>query len=255
MDALRPSRALPLRLPALLGALLLCWTPGAGAQFLEEGMSTSSMVNYPTARDQLTDHALHASFQIEDIEEPLINLESFRYAFQLGNFQVMADARSRLEPEHEFDYAEVKGKLRVLNLDELRTNGAIGILGRGVEEHDEELERKARIDDRESSLFGVLTTEVFPFQTWGGVLLNFYLDNRVFSTGAKFQVYQFIKIVDESTWYHSREVDAYEAVFGEEPDNQTNTLGLEFEGEQNFYFQLLYEDVSDSALIRLGTGF
>ena len=230
----------------LVLAFLAAWTallsPRAQAFELEEGVNNAGVISFPTALNQISTHLISANIEITDIKEPDLNLANLRYGLQLGAFQLLTDANYVLEPEHEFDYLEVKGKLQVLGMEEYRSYLALGFLVRGVEKAEE---REARIDDRTTSLFAISTFEVFPFETWGGVLINVYLDNRFGVLGMKLQIYQSVQVVAEAERLHSTE--------REEPNHIR--AGVSFEGVQNTYVQLLWSDVGDNILMQIGTGF
>ena len=53
------------------------------------------------------------------------------------------------------------------------------------------------------ALFGIISVELFPFDGWGGFLVNFYLDNRVLELGLKVQLYNTIQAVLEGELLHS----------------------------------------------------
>jgi hypothetical protein len=225
---------------ALLVALLL---PGQALAFeLEQGINAAGIIDFPTALNQPTTHTFHATIELTDIKEPDLNLYNLRYGLQLGAFQLLTDLNFAIEPRHEFDYGEIKAKLQALALDEFRTYVAVGFLARAVEKAEERL---ARIDDRTASLFLVSTFELFPFDQWGGFLVNFYLDNRFVTLGLKVQLYQSIQFVAEADHLHS--------TLREEKNH--GRLGVAFEGEQNFYFQLVATDQGEHVLAQVGTGF
>ena len=86
------------------------------------------------------------------------------------------DINMLTEPRKEFDHAIVRLKLRLLRFEPQRTSVAVGALTRIVDTN----EGERRIADKRYSLLAVVTTELFPFRDWGGVLVNAYLaDNRV----------------------------------------------------------------------------
>lgn len=214
----------------------------ASAFELEEGVNIAGVIRFPTAFNQSTTHTLHTTIELTDIFEPLLNLYNLRYGLQLGGFQLISDLNYTLEPEHEFDYAEIKGKFQILALDEFRFYLAVGGLWRGVIDS---RERDARIDGRVGSLFIVSTFELFPFDNWGGFLLNLYLDNRFINLGLKVQLYQSIQLVAEGERLHTTE----------RTDKTHGRVGVSFEGVQNLYMQLLWSDEGENFLVQIGTGF
>ena len=223
----------------LLAALPLAAVPAAE---LEPGVNQAAIIKFPTALNQPTPHMVHLAVELTDIAEPELHLYDVRYGFQRGAFQLLADLNYAVEPVREFDYAEIKAKLQILSLDEYRSYVAVGLLGRGVEDA---REREARIDDRPASLFAVSSFELFPFARWGGLLINFYLDNRFGSLGLKMQVYQGIQFVGEWERLHSTE----------RTDRNNGRAGVSFETLHNFYFQLLWSDQGKHTLAQVGTGF
>jgi hypothetical protein len=231
-------------LPALALALLLSalW-PGAARAFeLERGTYAAGIINFPTALNQPTTHTIHGTLELTDIAKPELHPYNARYGFQYGSFQLLTDFWWRIEPVHEFDYAEIKAKLQVLSLDEYRSYLAVGLLGRAVQHTDE---RPQRIDNKPASLFLISTFELFPFDQWGGFLLNFYLDNRFVSLGTKIQLYQSIQFVAEAEHLHS--------TLRKDKDNAR--AGISLEGIGSFYFQLLWTDQGKHALAQIGAGF
>jgi hypothetical protein len=227
------------------GLLLLftAWLPSAGrCAELEQGVNAAGVINFPTALNQPTTNTLHGTLELTDIAKPSLNPYNFRYGFQHGSFQLISDLNFTIEPSHQFDYAEVKAKLQVLSLDEYRSYVAVGLLGRAVRHADE---REQRIDDRTASLFVISTFEVFPFQSWGGFLINVYLDNRFITLGTKIQIYQSIQFVGEVEHLHSTLRE----------DKTNSRAGVAFEGLQNTYFQLLWTDQGEHWLAQIGTGF
>lgn len=216
--------------------------PHAAAYELEEGVNTAGVISYPTALDQPINHAIHTTIELTDIVKPELHLYNFRYGYQLGNFQLLGDLVYLPGPVNEFNHLEIKAKMRVISLDEFRTYIAFGLLGRYVED---EKEAPWRIDDRPASLFTIMSIELFPLDSWGGFLINMYLDNRVFSSGIKVQLYPSIQYVLEGTRYHQVQGD----------ENWHSMTGVEFSGEQNFYFQILYSDVGANWFVQIGTGF
>lgn len=230
------------RIGGVLMALCALVFGQARAFELEEGLYAAGIIDFPTALNQPTTHTFHGTLELTDISEPDLNLYNLRYGLQIGVFQLIADLNYTVEPRHGFDYGEVKAKLQVLSLDEFRTYVAVGLLARLVEKSEE---REARIDDKTASLFAITSIELFPFEQWGGFLVNFYLDNRFFTLGLKVQIYQSIQFVGEIEHLHStlREEDTH------------GRAGVSFEGLQNVYFQLFLSDEGEHVLVQIGTGF
>lgn len=208
---------------------------------LQPGINTSHIIEFPTALDQPVDHTLAVALDVVDFGEPDIRTKNLRYGFQWGNAQLLADAHYIPEPDRKFDHGEVRAKLRLLTLDDYLASFAVGVLGR----YTDTKEGDARIDDKPYSFLGVFTVELFPFDSWGGFLFNVYLDNRWASVGTKVQLIQQLKFVGEYSWLHSTDIE----------DRGFGKMGIEIEGEQVFYFQLLFDDRTENAVIQLGTGF
>jgi hypothetical protein len=208
---------------------------------LSSDIYSAGVIRFPTALDQTEDHTFHGTIEIEDIGEPDLAMNNARWGMQLGNFQLITDLHMETEPGEAFDFGEIRGKLRVLPLDEISTDIAVGLLYRFAESGE-----KQRFDDREASLFGVVTTRLDLIPDTEPLLLNLYLDNLFFSLGIELGIYQFIKLVAEGDYLHSRS-DLIERGSGR--------IGIEIEGEQNFYFQLFYSDRTDDFLVQIGTGF
>lgn len=231
---------------ALIGVGLLwalAW-PGAPADAveLEHGVNTASIIKYPTALNQPTTHTVHGTLELTDIGEPELNIYNLRYGLQLGGFQLLTDLNFALEPMHEFDFGEVKGKMQLLNLEEFRLAVALGLLARVVRESEE---REARIDGKTASLFGIVSVELFPFDRWGGFLVNFYLDNRVFELGLKVQLYNTIQLVLEGELLHSTLRE----------DDRNVRGGISIDGGKNLYVQFLVTDEGANYMIQIGGGF
>ena len=223
--------------------LSLAILPTTGRAFeLEQGVYQAGIINFPTALNQPTTHTFHGTIELTDVAKPDLSPYNFRYGFQYGAFQLLTDLFWTVEPKKEFDYGEIKAKLQVLSLDEYRSYLAVGLLGRGVRH---ERERPARIDDKQASLFAISTFELFPFDQWGGFLVNAYVDNRFVSLGLKVQLYQSIQFVAEAEHLHSTLRE----------DKNNGRAGIAFEGLQNFYFQLLWTDQGEHALAQIGAGF
>lgn len=230
--------------PGLMFLVILIVIPhfqAAGFE-LEDGVNTAGVIRFPTAFNQPTTHTIHSTIELTDIFEPSMNLYNLRYGLQLGGFQWITDFNYTLEPIHEFDYVETKGKFQILALDEFRFYLAVGGLLRGVIDSGE---RDARIDGRVGSLLIVSSIELFPFDNWGGFLANLYLDNRFVSLGLKVQLYQSIQLVAEGERLHT--TGRTEKTHGR--------VGVSFEGLQNVYMQLLWSDEGEHVLVQIGTGF
>ena len=218
-------------------------TGTAHAFELEPGVNTAGVIEYPTANDQFLRHTIAGTIELIDIGKPELALENVRYGLQLGALQLLGDVFFLTEPDWKFDQGTFRAKLRILQFDAERTSIAVGGLARfsdGTEEGD------ARIDDRPYSLLGVVTTELFPFQEWGGFLINAYVDNRVLDGGLKVQIYRFIKAVFEVDYFHS----------SPDLDDKVQTKGgIEIEGETQFYIQAFYSERFDHLMVQIGVGF
>lgn len=230
------------RLWALAALTLLAPVPGAWGVEPASGVNSAGVIEFPTALDQTRTHTFHASLEIFDIGEPDLRLQNVRYGYQLGNFQLLTDIHVMTTPERDVDFGEIRAKLKVLPLDEFATDVAIGLLGR--EAKDEAGEE--RLDDSSASLFAVITSQFHPLDDAGPLLVNFYLDNVFASLGWKFEFYQFVQFIGEVDFLHS---------LAEAEDRTVSKVGIEMEGEQNFYFQLYYSDRNENFLLQLGTGF
>ena len=225
---------------ALVLAILL--PTGVGAYELEEGLNLGGVIDHPTALDQPVDNIVSGSVEIYDLAEPDLRTRRLHYGAQYGNFQFLFDGNWGTTPEVTFDRAVLRAKLRMINFDEYRTHVAFGALGRWVEKAEEKDER---IDGREISLLGILTTELFPLPQWGGILVNAYLDNRFGSLGLKAQLYPAMQFIVELDYLHTTEKE----------ERFASKTGLEFEGEQNFFAQLYYDTQNENMIFRLGTAF
>lgn len=233
-----------MRLPVyLLGAslLILSINGSGGAWAQSSDIYSAGVIRFPTALDQTEDHTFHGTVEIEDIGEPDLAMNNARWGMQLGNFQLITDLHMETEPGEAFDFGVIRAKLRVLPLDEISTDIAVGLLYRFAESGE-----KKRFDDREASLFGIVTTRLDLIPDTEPLLLNVYLDNLFISLGIELGVYQFIRLVAEGDYLHSRPDIA---------ERGSGRIGIEIEGEQNFYFQLFYSDRTDDFLVQIGTGF
>jgi hypothetical protein len=215
----------------------------AAAAELDPGANTAAVINTPTALDQPAANMARGILEIADLSAPDLRLASLGYSRQLGNLQLLLDAYARTQPRN-FDRAELKGKLRIVNLEALHTHMAIGALARWS---DQEGKDAARLDNKPYSLLGVLTTEIFPFDQWGAFLLNVYVDNRFANAGLKVQLYEGIKFVAETDYHHGN--------VAAEPRPWRYKAGLEFEGDRNFYAQLFYDDDGNHTRLQIGSGF
>ena len=235
---IRRSAAAALLTLGLLAALCPRALPAAE---LQPGLNTAGMIAFPTALDQPLDHSIAATLAVFDVGEPDIRAQNVRYGFQWGNAQLLADANFSTEPKKEFDHAEVKAKLRLVTFDKFASSVALGLLGRITDSKAGD----ARIDEKPFSFFGIFTVELFPFHNWGGFLVNVYLDNRFLSTGLKVQLIDQLQFVGETAYLHSTDVK----------ERTSSSVGIEIAGEQNFYFQVFYNDPTDRVSLQLGTGF
>jgi len=226
----------------LIGVLVLFqWAGPAFAVEPGAGVNSAGIIGFPTALDQTRTHTFHLSIDVVDVGEPDLRFESLRYGLQLGNFQLLTEAVRITQPEREFDRAVMWAKLRVLPIDELRTDISLGVLGRYADTP----EGEDRIDNRFTSLFLVVTNQAYLFGSLA-TLFNFYLDNLFVSFGFKTGVYQYVQVLGEVEYYHS---------MADLPDRGFGKLGVEIEGEQNFYFQLFYSERVDGMVTQIGTGF
>jgi len=231
-------------LATLLATLATMASPRPAQAFeLVDGMYQSGIVFFPTALKQPVEHSFHVTSQVTDTVNPDMDLVNLRHGYQYGAFQLLTDLFYTVEPVREFNYAEMKGKLQILSLDEYRFYMAVGLLVRGVTDS---AERKWRIDDRTSSFLGVMSVELFPFYDWGGVLTNLYLDNRYASLGMKIQIFEGIQGVFEMDRLHS-------SAWVQEKNHARG--GLSFEQLENFYLQMLYDDRGKHFFLQLGVGF
>lgn len=228
-------------IPLLAVLLFGGWRPAWGID-PEASLNAAGVIDFPTALDQPVTNLFHGTVEVIDLGEPDLSLANIRYGLQLGNFQALADFHLQTTPSEKFDFGEIRAKLRILPLDEIGTDIAIGILGRFVENSGE----KVRIDDREASLFGVVTVQMLPFDNAGPLVLNFYLDNIFLDFGLKIGLADFISIVAEADYLHSQT---------NLEDRDFLKAGIEIEGEQNFYFQLYFSDRNDNFLVQIGSGF
>lgn len=228
------------RLLGILAIVCFCGADAA-AQGITESVNAASVIDFPTALDQTETHVFHAAVAIVDLGEPDVRLQNLRYGLQVGNFQLLTDVHMQTEPSERLNFAEIRAKLRVLPLDEISTDIAVGVLGRIANSGE-----KNRIDDREASLFAIWTSQIAALDDAEPLLINFYLDNLFFSMGAEMGFYQFIKFVAEADFLHSQ---------SDAPDRNFTKVGIEIEGEQNFYFQIYYSDRNDDVVVQIGTGF
>jgi len=206
------------------------------------GVNVANIIRYPTAFDQFTDHTFHTTIVIEDYSKPDLRLANLRYGFQLGNLQLLADSNHQTKPETDFENGVLRAKLRIATVDAIRTVFAIGVMGR----YTANKPAFERISRRPYSLLMAITTEVIPFDEWGGLLVNGYLDNLVGVVAFRFQLYGFIHLVAEGEYFHYKELIQRDPSY---------TAGLELETEANVYTQLLYNDTTKQSAIQIGFGF
>jgi hypothetical protein len=239
-----------LRRAALLWIALAFLADGAWSADPGQGIHAAGVIDYPTALDQTTTHTFHGTVEIFDLGEPDLRPVNLRYGFQIGNLQLLADTYWQTDPK-EYANSEAKAKLRVLSLDEFRTYLAIGFLARYVDKKEKE---PIVIDDRRYSLFAIVTSEFFPFASWDAFLVNVYVDNRFASLGLKVPLYQVIRAVAEGDFHHGLNTEL-KNLTKEQKERWQGKIGIELEGEQNFYVQLYYSTAGDHARLQIGTGF
>jgi len=230
--------------PALFALTLLTAGRPAAAEELDLGTNSAGIINFPTALDQRTPNLLQGAVELVDLATPDVRFANLRYGRQVGSLQLLADVYDSTEPAREFAYAEAKAKLRVISLDALHTEFAVGALARWTDQRSKD---DTLLDNKPYSLLGVFTTELFPFEQWGAFLLNVYLDNRFADAGVKVQLYEGIRFVSE-TDYHIVDVK-------DDPHKWRFKAGLEFDGDRNFYAQILYDDIGNHARLQIGSGF
>lgn len=232
----------------VVGALLagLCLAGNGtriAAQDLEPSVNAASVIDYPTALDQPTPNILHGTFEVFDLAAPDLRPTSMSYGHQWNNVQVLADAFWQPKAR-TFDYADAKAKVRAIDLDSEQTYIAFGAVARWS---DQSGKMETVLDNKPYSLLGILTTELYPIESWGAFLLNFYLDNRYADLGLKVQVYQSIKLVTETDYHHGD--------INDDPHKWRTKVGVQFDNDKNFYMQLLYDDAGDHLRVQLGSGF
>ncbi len=216
---------------------------------LQPSILAPQIIKQITALDQGNTHFIHVSSEIEDARKPRINLESFRYSLRLGPVQWVNDMQFLLEPKKTFNHLETRIKFRALDIPSARTAVAFGLLGRFVEKSEE---RTARIDNKTSSLFLVVSSEVFPFGNWGGILLNAIWDNRVAGLGTKIQIFRNLRLVFEHDTYHAAK-NLPTSNHHQNPG--VNRVGLEFEGQEAFAGQLVWSEEGNRAWLLLAFSF
>lgn len=222
---------------------LMLWSGPLTAQELEPSVNSASVIDFPTALDQVTINMVHGTVEAFDIAAPDLRLANLSYGRQWGQAQLLVDTNS--EPKtRNFEYAEFKAKVRAISIDEQHTYIALGVVARWTDATDKE---KIELDNKPYSLLGIVTTELYPFDAWGAFLVNFYLDNRYASLGLKVQIFQSVKIVTEND-YHLGDVN-------HAPNKWRSKAGLQFDGDRNFYMQLLYDDAGNHMRIQMGAGF
>lgn len=204
------------------------------------GVNSAGVIDFPTSLDQTKQHTFQGTIHLVSIPDTDLQPSNFRYGLQLGNFQLLTDIHMNTVDDRGFNYGEIRAKLKVLPLDDLRTDISVGLLGR----YADSTAGETAIDDRISSLFVVVTSQVFLFGETP-MLTNVYLDNLYFSLGVKLQAYQFVTAVAEADYVLSDAVA--ERSFGK--------IGVEIEGEQNFFFQIFYSSRFNDFMVQIGSGF
>jgi len=231
---------------AVLGAavlVLVLWSGALTAQELEPSVNSASVIDFPTALDQLTPNMVHGTVESFDIAAPDVRLTNLSYGRQWQQAQLLVDSNS--DPKtRDFEFAEFKAKVRAISIDAERTYIALGVVARWTDTTDKE---KTELDNKPYSLLGIVTTELYPIESWGAFLVNFYLDNRFASLGLKVQIFQSVKAVTEND-YHLGDVNNARKKW-------RSKLGLQFDGDRNFYMQLLYDDAGNHIRIQMGAGF
>ncbi len=228
----------------LVGSLAwLAWGAVGTAWGVEPsaGINSAAVIAFPTALNQSRDNTFQFTLEVVDIGEPDLRGENVRYGIQFGDFQLSADVHLLTKPDRDFNFAEMRAKLRVLPLDEIRTDIAVGLLGRYADTP----EGEARIDGHSASLFGAVTTQAYLFGSYA-LLVNAYVDNVYASLGLKLEIYQYIQLIVEADYLHS---------MADAKDRSAGRIGAEVEGEQNFYFQLFYDEAVEAVLVQIGSGF
>jgi len=235
-----------LRLPLGLLVIFLAqhfWIAGALAQELEPSVNSAFIIDFPTALDQVTPNFVHSTFEAYDLAAPDLRPAEVGYGRQMGVVQLTADAYWRPQVR-SFDYAEAKAKIRTINIDAQRTYIAFGAIARWTDQTSKD---DVAIDNKPYSLLGVVTTELYPFDSWGAFLLNFYLDNRFADVGLKVQIYDTIKFLAETDYHHGDVNDL--------KNKWRSKAGVQFDGDKNFYMQVLYDDAGNHIRLQLGGGF
>jgi hypothetical protein len=231
-------------LPVIMAAL---WLVASGthlaAQDLEPSVNAASVIDFPTALDQPTPNILHGTFEVFDLASPDLRPTGLTYGHQWNNVEVLTDAYWQPQTR-TFDYADAMAKVRAINIDAQQTYIAFGAIARWS---DQPGKTETVLDNKPYSLLAILTTELYPIESWGAFLLNVYLDNRYADAGLKVQLYPLIKLVAE-TDYHYGDIN-------DDPHKWRNKVGVQFDGDKNFYMQLLYDDAGNHVRVQMGTGF
>ena len=228
------------------GSLLIGLATGVGTVSgfeLEPSVNSAGVIEYPTAFDQFNDNTAHATIELFDPVQPDLALENVRYGYQTGALQIIGDVFLLTTPgqEHDFDHAVLRLKLRLLQFDIEHTAIAVGGLARITDDKAGE----ERINNLPFSFLGVVTTELFPFDNWGGFQINIYLDNRVAALGLKGQIYHFIQGLVEIDFFHALERE----------DREEIKAGFEIAGEEDYYFQLFFAERTEHVFVQIGVGY
>lgn len=213
------------------------------AQELEPSVNASSIIDFPTALDQVTPNIIHGTVETFDLAAPDLRPTAVGYGHQWGVFELLTDMYWQPQTR-SFSYAEAKAKVRTINIDSQRTYIAFGAIARWT---DQTSKHETVLDNKPYSLLGILTTELYPIDAWGAFLLNFYVDNRFADLGLKVQLYDAIKFVAETDYHHGDVNDL--------KNKWRSKAGVQFDGDKNFYMQLLYDDGGNHVRIQLGGGF
>ncbi|MDH4120487.1 MAG: hypothetical protein OEV94_02125 [Deltaproteobacteria bacterium] len=242
-------------LPSLPPSPLSAFTPGVNA---------AGLVRYPTAFDQYTDNYLRFNVEIHDLALPDLRMSNVFFGHQFGSLQVTADANFRTVPEKAFDNLTARAKLRLVTLEPMMLSFGFGLVGRYADSP----VSADRMAHRNFSLMFATTAEVIPFDEFGGLLVNFYLDNLVAVPGFRFQISNFIHLIGEGIIIHEKTLSnhnlAQTTYSSFTPTATTASLlpattrfvgGLEIESDNNLDFQLLYDSESMSGQFQVGWGF
>lgn len=226
----------------------LSWQKAWGLEPLK-GTNSGHFISFPSAMEQSSRHMFHGTLEVFDLGETDLRVENVRYGFQHGNFRLQADFNF-FTPFKEFDYNILRGQLKILPLDEYRTSFALGLLRRAAFN----LDSKARIQNKFASVYAVVTSELFPFNSYNRLRLNFYLDNLYASFGAKLKTHAVLDVMGEVDWIHEPFEELPTTVAGT-TERVRGKIGLELEGEQNFYFQIFLDSRFGNVAVQVGSGF